>query len=87
MGMSIVANKFKGVYASCVESLYSAEKCRAINNANVMCMGGFIIGGDLGIRMTQAFLGTSLNDGMPEKFHDFLRCAYTDIQKIEEECF
>ena len=87
MGMSIVANKFKGVYASCVESIYSATKCRAINNANVLCMGGFILGSDIAISMVKAFLNTSITEGMPEKFHDFLNEAYLNIQKIDEECF
>ncbi|MEM5780524.1 MAG: RpiB/LacA/LacB family sugar-phosphate isomerase, partial [Lawsonibacter sp.] len=34
MGMSIVANKFKGVYASCCETVYAAKMCRAVNDAN-----------------------------------------------------
>lgn len=86
MGMSIVANKFKGIYASCVESVYSATKCRAINNANVLCMGGFILGSDLAINMVKAFLTTSITEGMPEKFHDFLKDTYVKIQQIDEDC-
>ena len=39
MGMSIVANKHEGVYAAACESVYAAEKCRAINDANILCMG------------------------------------------------
>ena len=39
-GMSVVANKFKGVYAVACEGVYSAKMARAINNANVLCMGG-----------------------------------------------
>ncbi len=35
--MAIIANKYKGIYAVAVENVYSAKKCRAINNANKDC--------------------------------------------------
>ncbi|MFO0925724.1 MAG: RpiB/LacA/LacB family sugar-phosphate isomerase [Gemmataceae bacterium] len=44
MGMSIVANRFKGVTAAVVESVFAAKMCRAINNANVLCLGQMIWG-------------------------------------------
>ncbi|MDR1963653.1 MAG: RpiB/LacA/LacB family sugar-phosphate isomerase, partial [Planctomycetaceae bacterium] len=44
MGMSIVANRFKGIVASVVESVFAAKMCRAINNANVLCLGAMIWG-------------------------------------------
>ena len=43
MGMAIVANKFKGVTASCVESVYAAQMSRAINDSNVLTMGAMFI--------------------------------------------
>jgi ribose 5-phosphate isomerase B len=39
MGMSIAANKFKGVYAARCTTTEDAEGCRTINNANVLCLG------------------------------------------------
>jgi ribose 5-phosphate isomerase B len=42
MGMSIVANRFKGIVASVVESVFAAKMCRVINNANVLCRGSMI---------------------------------------------
>lgn len=86
MGMSIVANKFKGIYASVVESVYAAEKCRAINNANILCMGGFIVGGNMGIEMVKKFLGTEFTRDMTG-FEDFLKKAYSDIQSLEDKLF
>ncbi len=86
MGMSIVANKFKGIYASVVESAYAAEKCRAINNANVLCMGGFIIGANMGIEMVKKFLATEFTEDM-DPFVDFLKKAYGDIQELETKLF
>lgn len=86
MGMSIVANKHKGIYASVVESIYAAEKCRAINNANVLCMGGFIVGNNMGIELVKKFLNTEFKENM-DGVKDFLTMAYADIQKREEDLF
>ena len=84
MGMSIVANKHKGIYASCVESVYAATKCRAINNANVLCMGGFIVGSDMAITMVKAFLNTEFREGM-DHVREFLGQAYQDVREFEEK--
>ena len=86
MGMSIVANKHAGIYASVVESIYAAEKCRAINNANVLCMGGFIVGANMGIEMVKKFLSTEFTENM-DGVRDFLNQAYADIQKMEKDLF
>ena len=58
-GMSVVANKFKGVYAVACEGVYAAKMARAINNANVLCMGGWIVGPEMAIEMVRAFLNTA----------------------------
>jgi len=39
MGMSIAANKFKGIYAARCMTIEDAEMSRTINNANVLCLG------------------------------------------------
>ena len=38
MGMSIAANKFRGIYAARCTTVDDAEACRTINNANVLCL-------------------------------------------------
>ena len=43
MGVGIIANKFSGVYAATVENEAAARNSRAINNSNVLCMGGMVI--------------------------------------------
>jgi len=42
--MSIVANKVKGVRAALCNDLYTAHVSREHNNANILCMGGRVIG-------------------------------------------
>lgn len=82
--MSIIANKHKHIYASCVESVYAAKKCRVINNANVLCLGGFIVGKQMGIDMVKAFLDTSFCEGTDDKLNAFLETAYKQITLFED---
>lgn len=87
MGMAVVANKFKNVYAACCESVYAAEKCRAINDANILTMGGWIIAPELGLVMVQKFLTTEFTEGLEPWRKDFLVKAKEQVKKIEEsEC-
>ncbi len=58
MGVSIIANKYRGVYAALCESYYQARRARAVNNANVLCMGGMLIADTLGIDMAKVFMET-----------------------------
>ena len=74
-GMSVVANKFRGVYAVACEGIYSAKMARAINNANILCMGGWIVGPDMAVEMAKTFLCTDwcqdLEDWRAENMHKF----------------
>ena len=74
-GMSVVANKYKGVYAVACEGVYSAKMARAINNASILCMGGWIVGPELAIEMVKTFLSTAwcqdLEDWRAENMHKF----------------
>lgn len=51
MGVSIVANKFKGIYASVVESEYAGKMSKVINNSNIITLGGKIFS-DFKAKMT-----------------------------------
>ena len=74
-GMSVVANKFKGVHAVACESVYAAKMARAINNANVLCMGGWIVGPEMALELVKAFLNTDwcqdLEPWRAENMHKF----------------
>ena len=56
MGVSIICNKHMGVYAALAESVYQARRARQVNNTNVLCMGGFLIGAEMGKEMANAWL-------------------------------
>lgn len=86
-GMSVVANKFKGVHAVACESLYAAKMARAINNANVLCMGGWIVGPEMAIEMVKTFLNTEwcqdLEDWRAVNMHKFA----AQVAAIEDKIY
>ena len=83
-GMCVVSNKFKDVHAVACEGVYSAKMARAINNANVLCMGGWIVGPEMAIEMVKTFLATEwcqdLEDWRAVNMHKFS----AEVQKIED---
>jgi len=87
MGMSVVANKHRGISAACCESVYAAKMCRAVNDANVLCMGGWLVGEWLGVEMAKAFLATEFTQDLEEWRKDWLRNAKAKIAIFEEEAF
>ena len=86
-GVSIVSNKFKGIYAVACESVYSAKMCRAINDANVLCMGGWLIAPEMGIEMTKAFLGTDFLQDLEEWRKEWLTNAKREVQALEDKIY
>lgn len=87
MGMSIVANKHEGVHAAACESTFAAEKARAINDANVLCMGGWIIAPFVGVEMAKLFLHTTFTQGLEDWRANNLKKAKLDVQTIEQQSF
>ena len=85
MGVAIVANKFKGIYASVVESEYTAKMCKAVNNANIITMGGMIISTHKAKMAVDQWLVTKHTEGFDAKMADFLKAALKEISKIEDE--
>jgi ribose 5-phosphate isomerase B len=58
IGMSIVANKFKGVRAALVSDVFSARMAKEHNNANVIVVGGRVTGKELARAVVDAWLDT-----------------------------
>ena len=63
IGMCITANKVPGIRAGACSEPYSAKMSRAHNNANVLCMGGRVVGAGLALEIAQAFLETDFEFG------------------------
>lgn len=63
LGMSMVANRYKNVRAALCNDLFSAAMSRQHNNANILVMGGRVIGVDLAREIVRVFLKTPFDGG------------------------
>jgi ribose 5-phosphate isomerase B len=59
IGMSIVANKFPGIRASLCNDLFTAKISRLHNDANILVIGGRIVGKDLAKEIVKTWISTS----------------------------
>ena len=67
IGMSITANKFKGVRAALVTNLESAKLTRMHNNSNVICLGAKFTPYENAIEFIDAFLNEKFEGGRHER--------------------
>ena len=64
IGMSMAANKHKGIRAACCSDTFSARLTREHNDANMLCFGARVVGAGLALDLVDAFLGAEyLNNG------------------------
>jgi ribose 5-phosphate isomerase B len=63
IGMSIIANKFKGIRASMCTSKHMGKMTRAHNNSNILCLGGKITGELDALDILEAWLTTEYEGG------------------------
>lgn len=67
LGMSMAANRYKGIRAAVVSEPLSAELSRRHNNSNVLCLGGRLIGKEMAKEILKVFLHTSFEGGRHER--------------------
>ena len=67
IGISMAANKVKGIRAACCSDCFSAKYTRLHNNANVLCFGGRVVGAGLACMMVDAFLETGFEGGRHQR--------------------
>ena len=67
VGISIAANKVKGIRACCCSDCFSATYTRLHNDANVLCMGGRIVSAGLGAMIVDQFLNTEFEGGRHQR--------------------
>lgn len=63
VGISIAANKVKGIRACCCSDSFSAKYTRLHNDANVLCLGGRVVGPGLAAQLVDVFLSTEFEGG------------------------
>ncbi len=79
IGMSMAANKVKGIRAACCSDYFSARLTREHNNANVLCFGARVVGEGTALDLVDAFVDTPYsNDERHQRRIDL-------ITKLENE--
>lgn len=62
IGISIAANKFKGIRAALCHDVFSAKATRLHNNSNILAMGGRVIGVGSAMEVVNAFISTEFSN-------------------------
>lgn len=78
IGMSIAANKVRGIRAAVVNDVFSAEATKAHNNTNILCLGERVLGEGLALKIVDTWLETTFEAGRHER-------RITQIEEIEAE--
>lgn len=63
VGISISANKIKGIRACCCSDFFSAKYTRLHNDANILCLGGRVVGAGVAFELVDVFLNTAFEGG------------------------
>lgn len=66
IGISIAANKYKGIRAALCSDVYSAKMSKQHNNANIICLGGRVTGRELAFMIVDTWLETEFEGGRHE---------------------
>lgn len=67
IGMSMSANRHRGVRAALCGDVFSAKMTRAHNDANVLCLGARVVGEGLALEILEAFLAAEFEGGRHQR--------------------
>jgi ribose 5-phosphate isomerase B len=79
IGMSIAANKIKGIYAALVDNTYSAALARKHNNSNVLVLPGRLIGKTLADEIVNIWINTEYEGGRHDKRLNQIKAIETKL--------
>lgn len=79
IGMSIIANRFRGVRAALCTSTYMGKMTRAHNDANILCLGGKITGEFEALDILEAWLTTPYEGGRHDISLSLIKEAETEL--------
>ena len=67
IGISIAANRYKGIRAALCTDCFMAEATRQHNDANILALGGRVVGPGLAVKNVDTFLNTPFSEGERHK--------------------
>jgi ribose 5-phosphate isomerase B len=82
LGMSILANRFPGIRAALCPDLFTAIMSRRHNNANLLVLGGRIIGPDLGREIVRVWLDTPFDGGRHQERLELLERLAAETRSV-----
>ena len=78
IGISMAANKVKGIRAACCTDYFSAKYTRMHNDANALCLGARVIGEGAAMELVDVFLDTAFEGGRHQRRVDQI----TEIENL-----
>lgn len=72
IGMSMAANKMKGIRAACCSDAFSAKYTRLHNDANVLCLGARVVGEGLAFELADIFIDSDFEGGKHKRRIDMI---------------
>jgi len=72
IGMSLAANKVKGIRAAACSEHFSAKYTRLHNDSNILCLGGRVIGVGTAIELADLFVDTEFEGGRHQRRVDLI---------------
>ena len=87
MGMAIIANKHPGIYAAVCENTEAARLSRAINNSNILTLGGLLTTPQVARGIVDTWLSTEFTQGWEPAIQEWLHHSMGDIAQLEARQF
>jgi ribose 5-phosphate isomerase B len=81
LGMAMAANKHPGVRAASVSDCYSARMARRHNDANILCLGGRVIGSGLAVDLLRVWLAEEFEGGRYATRLELMRGGYKGVSR------
>ncbi|HIT67764.1 MAG TPA: RpiB/LacA/LacB family sugar-phosphate isomerase [Candidatus Merdisoma merdipullorum] len=86
-GMALLANKHEGIFAVACESPYTARLAKQFLGANVLTMGGYVVGPGQAEMIMDTFLNTVFAQGESLERVAYLTGQYQDLLRMDRDCF
>ena len=67
IGVSITANKVKGIRCALIHDEYTAEMCKKHNNANMIAIGARVVDPELAVKLVDIWLNTQFEEGRHQR--------------------
>jgi ribose 5-phosphate isomerase B len=81
IGMSIAANKYRGIRAAAVSEVFSAQAAKEHNNANVLCFGARVVDYDTAVSLVDAWRLATYEGDRHNKRLDLISASETKEQR------